>query len=77
MITQSDDSSIVVANSSGILTYNGSWKFYESPNSTIIRSVKYIDGKIYSGKTQILDFGLKILKVNIHIHQFPENLIFN
>ncbi len=50
MITQSDDGSIVVANSSGVLTYNGSWKFYESPNSTIIRSVKYIDGKIYSGK---------------------------
>ena len=55
MITQTNNNSIIVANGSGILIYNGSWTVYQSPNETIVRSVKAIDNKIYSGMTE--DFG--------------------
>ena len=55
MITQTNNNSIVVANGSGILIYNGSWTVYQSPNETIVRSVKAINNKIYSGMTE--DFG--------------------
>ena len=55
MITQAEDNSIVVANSSGILHYNGDWNFYPSSNNTIVRSVKSLGNKIYSGTFE--DFG--------------------
>lgn len=55
-ITQSTDQSIYVANNKGLLTYNGAkWKLYNSPNSSITRSVKFIDGKIFTGG--YMDFG--------------------
>lgn len=76
MITQSDDGSIVVANSSGILTYNGSWKFYESPNSTVIRSVKYLDGNIYSGKNTDFGFWSKNSKGEYSYTSIPEKFNF-
>jgi AraC family chitin signaling transcriptional activator len=37
MITQAEDNSIVVANSSGILHYNRDWNFYPSSKNTIFR----------------------------------------
>ena len=38
------------ANNEGLLEYNGSnWTLYPSPNETIIRSVKVIDNKIFTG----------------------------
>ncbi len=55
MITQAEDNSIVVANSSGILHYNRDWNFYPSTKNTIVRSVKSLDNKIYSGTFE--DFG--------------------
>ncbi len=55
-ITQSSDQSIYIANNKGLLTYNGAkWKLYNSPNSSITRSVKNIDGKVYTGC--YMDFG--------------------
>ncbi len=39
-----------VANSKGLLEFNGaSWKLYPSPNETIMRSVKVVDDRIYTG----------------------------
>ena len=55
MITQAEDNSIIVANSSGILNYNKDWNFYPSPKNTIVRSVKSLGNKIYSGTFE--DFG--------------------
>lgn len=50
MITQDNDNLMYFANNEGLLEYNGSnWQLYPSPNETIIRSVKYINGKIYTG----------------------------
>ncbi|MBT8181246.1 MAG: LuxR family transcriptional regulator [Eudoraea sp.] len=49
-ISQSGDKIIYVANSKGLLAFNGaSWKLYPSPNETIMRSVHVIDGRIYTG----------------------------
>lgn len=64
-ISQSSDKYIYVANSKGLLEFNGAnWNLYNSPNETVIRSVHVLEDKIYTGcymefgfwqKTQIGD----------------------
>ncbi len=55
-ISQAADKLIYVANSGGLLEYNGAdWKLYPSPNESIIRSVKVIGDRIYTGC--YMDFG--------------------
>jgi len=47
---------IYVANNEGLLHFNGAdWQLYKLPNATIIRSVKVIDDKIYTGSYE--EFG--------------------
>lgn len=49
-ISQSEDKLIYVANNDGLLEYNGArWKTYPSPNETVMRSVRVIGNKIYTG----------------------------
>ena len=56
MISQDQNHYIFFANNEGLLEYNGSnWKLYPSPNETIIRSVKVIDNRIYTGS--YMEFG--------------------
>lgn len=56
MITQDDNGYIYFANNSGLLEYNGSsWNLYPTPNETILRSVKAIGDKIYTGA--YMEFG--------------------
>ena len=55
-ISQGEDNTIFFANNEGLLEYNGAkWTLYETPNSSIVRSVKVIDDKIYTGS--YMDFG--------------------
>ncbi len=55
-ITQSPDKLVYIANNKGLLEFNGAkWKLYPTPNETIMRSVKAIGEKIYTGS--YLDFG--------------------
>lgn len=50
MVSQDDNHFMFFANNEGLLEFNGSnWTLYPSPNETIIRSVKVIDDKIYTG----------------------------
>ena len=50
MIAQDENNFLFFANNEGLLEYNGSeWELYPSPNETILRSVKVIDNKIYTG----------------------------
>ena len=50
MISQDKNHYIFFANNEGLLEFNGSnWELYPSPNETIIRSVKVIDNKIFTG----------------------------
>ena len=49
-ISQSSEKLVYVANSKGLLEFNGaSWKLYPSPNETIMRSVHVVDTRIYTG----------------------------
>jgi len=55
-ISQALNKNIYIANNNGLLEFNGArWKLYPSPNETILRSVKVIGNKIYSGS--YMDFG--------------------
>ncbi|TVR77939.1 MAG: Y Y Y domain-containing protein [Saprospirales bacterium] len=55
-ITQSESDHIFIANNKGLLEFNGdSWILYPSPNESIIRSVYYSNGLVYSGCYR--DFG--------------------
>ncbi|WP_142784699.1 helix-turn-helix and ligand-binding sensor domain-containing protein [Changchengzhania lutea] len=50
MISQASNNFIYVANNIGLLEYNGAkWVTYPSPNNTIIRAVRVINDKIYTG----------------------------
>ncbi|WP_284651995.1 triple tyrosine motif-containing protein [Flavobacterium terrisoli] len=50
MISQDNKHFMFFANNEGLLEFNGSnWNLYPSPNETIIRSVKVIDDKVYTG----------------------------
>jgi DNA-binding CsgD family transcriptional regulator len=50
MIAQDNNHFMFFANNEGLLEFNGSnWTLYNSPNETIIRSVKVINDKIYTG----------------------------
>ena len=55
-ISQSETKFIYVANNLGLLEFNGaSWQLYETPNSTIMRSVRAYKNKIFTGF--YMDFG--------------------
>jgi DNA-binding CsgD family transcriptional regulator len=50
MLSQGKNKFIYVANNGGLLEYNGAtWTQYPSPNNTILRSVKVIRNKVYTG----------------------------
>jgi AraC family chitin signaling transcriptional activator len=50
MITQDNNQFVYFANNEGLLEFNGSnWRLYPSPNETIIRSVKVVGDRIYTG----------------------------
>lgn len=57
MLSQDADKSIYVANNKGLLVFNGShWQLYPSPNETVMRGVKAVDDKVYTGA--YMDFGV-------------------
>ena len=50
MISQDSQGKIYIANNKGLSEFNGTkWVLYPSPNESIIRSVKVIGEKIYTG----------------------------
>lgn len=63
MISQDNSNYIYFANNEGLLEYNGSyWNLYKSPNETIVRSVKSIGNKIYTGC--YMEFGYWLRKAD-------------
>lgn len=51
------DKNLYVANNEGLLEFDGNtWRFYELPNKTIVRSVAYFDNKIYTGSYEEFGF---------------------
>jgi DNA-binding CsgD family transcriptional regulator len=50
MVAQDKNNFLFFANNEGLLEFNGSvWSLYPSPNETIMRSVKVVGDKIYTG----------------------------
>ena len=63
MISQDDQNVMYFANNEGLLEFNGTnWELYPTPNETIMRSVKVIDNKIYTGC--YMNFGYWIRQSN-------------
>ena len=63
MISQDKSQFVYFANNEGLLEFNGSsWSLYDSPNESIIRSVKVIGDKIYTGC--YMEFGFWSKKSN-------------
>ena len=55
-ISQADDKTVYIANNEGLLEYNGAaWTLYPSPNGSVMRSVKVVGDRIYSGN--YMEFG--------------------
>jgi len=55
-ISQSQEKYIYVGNNKGLLEFNGAnWQLYPSPNETIIRSVRAVKDKIFTGS--YMEFG--------------------
>ena len=55
-ISQAENNFIYIANNKGLLEYNGaSWNLYNSPNDGILRSVKVVEDRVYTGG--YMDFG--------------------
>nr|WP_298998127.1 triple tyrosine motif-containing protein [uncultured Allomuricauda sp.] len=55
-VTQSENNLIYIANNKSLLEFNGSsWAKYPSPNETVIRAVKAVGNRIYSGA--YMEFG--------------------
>jgi AraC family chitin signaling transcriptional activator len=56
MMSQDGNSYMYFANNEGLLEYNGAtWTLYPTPNETIMRSVKVLGDKVYTGF--YMDFG--------------------
>ena len=54
MLTQGSNNEIYIANNEGVLSFDAErWKLY--PTSSIVRSVAFFDGILYSGS--YMDFG--------------------
>lgn len=50
MIAQAENKDLYFANSTGLLEYNGErWNLYPVPNKTIVRSLKVVGDRIYTG----------------------------
>lgn len=70
MISQDQNQFVFFANNEGLLEFNGSyWKLYPSPNETIIRSVKVIGDRIYTGS--YMEFGFWKRKADGLLKYYP------
>lgn len=76
MISQDADKNMYLANGSGLLEYNGAeWNLYPMPNNTIVRSVKVVADKVFTGAYMEAGFWKRdkfgVLKYNSLIDKFP------
>ncbi|HEY9185943.1 MAG TPA: triple tyrosine motif-containing protein [Salegentibacter sp.] len=80
MVSQAANDNIYVANSSGLLEYNGAkWKLYPVPNESVVRSVKVVGELIFTGAYKELGFWKLdekgVLEYTSLVPQFPGELI--
>ncbi len=66
MISQDKNHFVYFANNEGLVEFNGSsWSLYKSPNETIVRSVKVIGDRIYTGC--YMEFGFWVRQSDGHL----------
>lgn len=69
MATQDQNNFLFFANNEGLLEFNGAlWTLYPSPNETIMRSVKVVGDKIYTGC--YMEFGYWTREANNQLKYF-------
>lgn len=75
MISQDDNQFVYFANNEGLLEFNGSeWTLYPSPNETIIRSVKVVGDKIYTGCYMEFGFWKRDTKGTLHYNSLSQKI---
>ena len=75
MITQDDEGSMFFANNEGLLKLSGDrWRIYPNKNESIIRSVKSIGDRIYSGSYMDFGFWIKDGKGNYQYTSLVEKI---
>ncbi|MDY0779520.1 triple tyrosine motif-containing protein [Tenacibaculum sp. IB213877] len=74
-ISQSDKGETYLANNKGLLEFNGAeWKLYPTPNETIMRSVKVIKDKIFTGFHMNFGYWVKDNSGSLHYTSLTEKL---
>ncbi|MDC8005158.1 triple tyrosine motif-containing protein [Aureisphaera galaxeae] len=75
MISQDDVGRIFIANTKGLLEYNGAtWNLYPSPNESIVRSVKVIGERIYTGLYMNFGYWARTSNGTLEYHSLSEEL---
>jgi len=79
MISQAESKNIYIANGTGLLEFNGAeWSLYPIPNNTIVRSVKAVGNKIFTGAYMEVGYWEKnkfgTLDYTSLIDKFPEKV---
>ncbi|MDX1471816.1 MAG: histidine kinase, partial [Flavobacteriaceae bacterium] len=79
MISQGEDKNFYFANGGGLLEYNGEkWKLYPVPNNSIVRAVKSVGKRIYTGAYMEAGYWVRnkfgILEYNSIIESFPNGV---
>lgn len=77
---QASDRVMYMANSEGLLSYNGnSWSLHKTPNQKIIRSLKIVNDRIYTGSYGEIGYWMSVecngLTYHSLTHLVPENAI--
>ncbi|MDX1754379.1 MAG: histidine kinase, partial [Salinimicrobium sediminis] len=79
MVSQGEDENVYVANSLGLLEFNGTrWQLYPVPNQTIVRAVKAVGNKIFTGAYMEVGFWEKnqcgLLEYTSLLSKFPSKI---
>ena len=79
MISQAEDKNLYIANGTGLLEFNGAeWNLYPVPNNTIVRSVKAVGDKIFTGAYMEVGYWKKnkfgTLDYTSLLDKFPEKV---
>jgi ligand-binding sensor domain-containing protein len=78
MIDGASNNEILFSNSEGLLVFDGTtWTIYNSPNGTIIRSVKNIGDLIYTGSQEDFGFWKKLLDGTLKYTSLVDSLGLN
>lgn len=69
---------IYVANNEGLLEFDGiNWYLYKLPNKTLVRSVKVVGDKIYTGSYEEFGYWQRLKNGNLYYTSLSNNLSIN